>query len=165
MTAAYIGLGSNLEQPLIQLQRAVRALSHLPQSRLCAVSRVYRSAPVGPAGQPDYLNAAAHIETTLEALALLDALQAIEQDQGRRRPVRWGPRTLDLDLLLYGEQRIDHPRLIVPHPHLRERNFVLLPLADLDRGELLLPDGEDLATLVAQCSLEGLRQTDLNLEI
>jgi 2-amino-4-hydroxy-6-hydroxymethyldihydropteridine diphosphokinase len=165
VNAAYIGLGSNLADPILQLRRAVRALSALPHSRLRAVSPVYRSAPLGPAGQPDYLNAAARLDTALDALALLDALQAIERDQGRRRSVRWGPRTLDLDLLLYGGRRIDHPRLSVPHPRLRERNFALLPLADVACGEPLLPGGEDLATLVSQCSLEGLCQTDLDLEI
>lgn len=141
---AYIGLGSNLGDPLAQLRSAVKALEQLPGSRLTAVSRFYRSSPMGPGDQPDYLNAVAMLDTTLEPLALLDALQAIEQQQGRvRSGERWGPRTLDLDLLLYGAEEIDHPRLRVPHPGIRERNFVLVPLAEL-APELRFPDGDSL---------------------
>ncbi len=153
---AYIGLGSNLDDPQGQLRRAVEALRSLPESRLTAVSPFYRSRPMGPADQPDYVNAVAMLDTCLEPLALLDALQAIEQQQGRvRTGARWGPRTLDLDLLLYGTERIDHPRLSVPHPGMRERSFVLRPLADL-APELVLPDGTPLTEWLAACSEDGL---------
>lgn len=153
---AYIGLGSNLADPASQLQKAVEALRNLPQSRLTALSRIYRSRPMGPTDQPDYLNAVAMLDTTLEADKLLDALQAIEKEQGRvRGPQRWGPRTLDLDLLLYGAECIATERLQVPHPGIAERNFVLYPLADV-APDLVLPDGRSLQQLLATCSSDGL---------
>ncbi len=153
---AYIGLGSNLADPLAQLAKAVKALQTLPASRLTALSRFYCSSPMGPADQPDYLNAVAMLDTRLNALELLDALQAIENEQGRvRGSQRWGPRTLDLDLLLYGTEVIDTDRLKVPHPGLSERNFVLFPLADI-APELVLPDGRRLQDLLAGCSRDGL---------
>ena len=153
---AYIGLGSNLGDPLAQLRSAVKALAQLPGSRLTAVSRFYRSSPMGPSDQPDYLNAVAMLDTRLGAEQLLDALQAIEQAQGRvRGPERWGPRTLDLDLLLYGAECIDSERLQVPHPGIAERGFVLYPLADI-APELVLPDGRSLRELLAACPREGL---------
>jgi 2-amino-4-hydroxy-6-hydroxymethyldihydropteridine diphosphokinase len=146
---AYIGLGSNLDEPEQQLQRAIEALRSIPESRLTAVSPLYRSKPMGPADQPDYLNAVAMFDTCLEPLVLLDALQAIETGQGRvRSGERWGARTLDLDLLLYGAEVIALPRLQVPHPGLTLRNFVLQPLFDL-APELTLPDGVTLREALA----------------
>jgi 2-amino-4-hydroxy-6-hydroxymethyldihydropteridine diphosphokinase len=157
---AYIGLGSNLDDPEGQLRQALEALRQLPQSRLTAVSPFYRSRPMGPADQPDYVNAVAMLDTCLEPLALLDALQGIEQQQGRvRTGERWGPRTLDLDLLLYGAEVIAHPRLTVPHPGMKERLFVLRPLADLT-PELVLPDGSTVAQLLAACPDEGLGELE-----
>lgn len=153
---AYIGLGSNLANPLQQLQQALEALRRLPDSRLTCVSPFYRSRPMGPAGQPDYLNAVAMLDTVLGPLALLDALQAIELQQGRvRSGERWGPRTLDLDLLLYGAEVIDEARLQVPHPGLAERNFVLYPLADI-APDLVLPDGRSVSALREACPAEGI---------
>lgn len=153
---AYIGLGSNLADPESQLKRAVEALGRIPQSRLAALSRFYRSRPMGPADQPDYINAVAMLDTRLDALDLLDALQAIELEQGRvRGPQRWGPRTLDLDLLLYGAEIINNERLLVPHPGIADRNFVLYPLADI-APELVMPDGTSLQQMLADCSAEGL---------
>ncbi|TGD70931.1 2-amino-4-hydroxy-6-hydroxymethyldihydropteridine diphosphokinase [Mangrovimicrobium sediminis] len=163
MIDAYIALGSNLAQPLLQLRAAVAALAALPHSELLACSSAYRSAAVGPGEQPDYLNAVAQLRTDLPALALLDALQAIEAARGRVREVRWGARTLDLDLLLYGEQAIDHPRLQVPHPRLSERAFVLYPLGDVAPANLLLPGGEELGKLLAACPRGDLAATDLSL--
>ena len=129
---AYIGIGGNLDDPLLQMRRAFRALRELPASRCVACSPLYRSAAVGgPSGQPDYLNAAAALDTTLAPDELLTALQAIETAQGRTRTVRWGPRTLDLDLLLYDQLVLDEPRLTLPHPRLHERVFVLYPLYDI----------------------------------
>lgn len=154
---AYIGLGSNLDDPPAQLQQALHALAALPDSDLLRQSPVYRSRPLGPADQPDYLNAVAAIETRLAPLALLDALQAIEQAQGRRRDgARWGPRSLDLDILLYGTARIDEPRLQVPHPGLGERNFVLYPMADIAAGSLSIPGLGRLDELQSACPAEGL---------
>lgn len=155
---AFIGLGSNLEAPVAQVRRAIAALRQLPQTRLTAISHLYRSTPMGPAGQPDYINAVAMLDTRLEPLELLDALQAIEHDQGRVRGAeRWGPRTLDLDLLLYGTECIASERLQVPHPGLGERNFVLYPLAELS-PELVLPDGRSMRQLLAATPREGLER-------
>lgn len=153
---AWIGLGSNLGDPRAQLQRALEALAHLPGTAVRAVSPLYRNPamtlPDDPrSDQPDYLNAVALLDTTLAPLALLDALQAIEQAQGRVRQQRWGARTLDLDLLLYGNQTLDHERLVIPHPGVRERRFVLQPLADLS-PDLVLPDGSLVRDLLARCA-------------
>lgn len=154
MTLAYIGLGSNLEDPLAQVNRAFDELSALPNTQLLERSAIYRSTPVGPA-QPDFINAVALLDTQLAPLALLDALQAIEQIHQRVRVQHWGPRTLDLDLLLYGNQVITHERLTVPHPYLTQRSFVLYPLADIT-PELHLPDGSQLRHWLHQCPPDGL---------
>lgn len=144
---AYVGLGSNLDDPEAQVRRAVEALGHLPCSRLLRVSPLYRTAPLGPEDQPDYINAVAALDTELAPLQLLDELQRIEQQQGRQRgPLRWGPRTLDLDLLLYGEAVISSERLTVPHAGLCERPFVVFPLYALAPA-LTLPDGTPLIAL------------------
>lgn len=127
---AWIGLGANLGDRGAALARAVQALAAMPATRVAKVSGLYASAPID-AGGPDYLNAVVELITTLAPLDLLDALQAIEQAAGRERPYRNAPRTLDLDLLLYGEQRISSERLVVPHPRIGERAFVLLPLAEI----------------------------------
>ena len=129
--AAFVGLGSNLDQPERQIRQALLELDGLADSRLTGHSPLYGSSPVGPPGQPDYVNAVARLETSLDAHALLDALQAIELSHGRVRGERWGARTLDLDLLLYGDRQIDTPDLKVPHPQLHLRAFVLVPLHDL----------------------------------
>lgn len=152
---AYIGLGSNLANPRQQVAQALLALAAIPQTQLLANSPLYRSAPIGPGVQPDYVNAVALLETALNPLALLDALQAIEQDHQRVRIEHWGPRTLDLDILLLDQLQIDSERLKVPHPYLRQRNFVLYPLADIS-PELHLPDGTSLQQLMAECPRAGL---------
>ncbi|SDI09139.1 2-amino-4-hydroxy-6-hydroxymethyldihydropteridinediphosphokinase [Pseudomonas benzenivorans] len=158
MERVYIGLGSNLAEPLTQLRGALAALAALPQSRLLATSSFYASDPLGPADQPRYVNAVAALDTELAPLALLDALQAIEANQGRvRKAERWGPRTLDLDILLFGKRLLDEPRLRVPHYHLQARPFVLYPLAEL-APELRLPDGRRLAELLAACPFAGLER-------
>ncbi|WP_077035692.1 2-amino-4-hydroxy-6-hydroxymethyldihydropteridine diphosphokinase [Pelomonas sp. KK5] len=127
---AYIGLGANLGDLRRTLDEALVALAALPLTELRAASGFYRTAPVD-AGGPDYLNAVVMLDTTLAPEALLDALQAIEQAHGRERPYVNAPRTLDLDLLLYGDRRIVTPRLTVPHPRLHRRAFVLHPLLEL----------------------------------
>ncbi len=154
MALAYIGLGSNLEDPLTQVRRAFDELADIPRTRLQARSTIYSSHPVGPA-QPDFINAVALLDTELAPLALLDALQAIEQAHQRVRIQHWGPRTLDLDLLLYADQTIDLERLKVPHPYLTQRSFVLYPLADIT-PDLHLPDGTPLAELLRHCPADGL---------
>ena len=154
----YIGLGANLEQPLAQLQQAVAALKLLPHSSLVAVSGFYGSKPMGPQDQPDYVNAAAALDTALSPEQLLDALQQIEQQQGRmRKAERWGARTLDLDILLYGDQVIATERLTVPHYGLRVREFVLYPLFEI-APQLSLPDGTVLSSLLEQVPLNGLQK-------
>ena len=143
----YIGLGSNLEDPRHQVSSALKELQQLDNCRNLTHSSLYRSDPVGPPRQPDYINAVACIETTLTPLQLLDALQGIEQDHQRVRIQHWGPRTLDLDLLLYADQIIECDKLTVPHAFLQERNFVLYPLAEI-APDLPLPDGNSLQKLL-----------------
>jgi 2-amino-4-hydroxy-6-hydroxymethyldihydropteridine diphosphokinase len=152
----YIGLGSNLADPAEQLRDAIKAMARLPQSSLSGVSSFYVSDSL-LAGQPRYTNAVAAIDTSLPPLTLLDALQAIENDQGRERLERWGPRTLDLDILLFGNRLIDEPRLKVPHYQMQERTFVLYPLAELAPG-LTFADGRRLDDLLAGCPFEGLER-------
>lgn len=127
---AYVALGANLGDPAQALRDALTRLDHTPGIRLLKASSLYRTAPIDSCG-PDYLNAVAEVSTTLTAPALLAALQAIEQAHGRERPYRNAPRTLDLDLLLYGEGRIESPTLTVPHPRMWERAFVLVPLCEV----------------------------------
>ena len=146
MAIAYIALGSNLHTPREQLKRALKALAQLPQTQLMAVSSFYRSKPLGPQDQPDYLNAAVEISTALSPLALLDELQRIENEQGRVRLRRWGERTLDLDILLYGDEIIQSERLTVPHYDMHNREFVIVPLAEI-ASNLILPNGQKLAEL------------------
>jgi 2-amino-4-hydroxy-6-hydroxymethyldihydropteridine diphosphokinase len=156
MERVYIGLGSNLADPAEQLREAIKALAQLPQTRLSGVSAFYASDSL-LGGQPRYTNAVAALDTSLEPLALLDALQAIENDQGRERLERWGPRTLDLDIVLFGDRLIDEPRLKVPHYHLHARAFVLYPLAELAPG-ITLADGRALDDLLADCPFTGLER-------
>ena len=158
---ACIGLGANLGNPQRTLHAALDALQRLPESRLVAASRLYRTAAWGGVAQPDYLNAAAVVETTLSAHALLQALLDIEQRAGRVRDVnqRWGPRILDLDVLLYGEQCIDAPGLCVPHPHLHERAFALLPLAEI-AGALPFPGHGSVAEALQRIDIQGVALLD-----
>lgn len=158
MERVYIGLGSNLAEPRQQLRAALAALAALPDSQLAAVSSLYASDPLGPPDQPRYVNAVAALDTALTPLQLLDALQAIELEQGRvRKEQRWGPRTLDLDILLFGQRILDEPRLSVPHYHMHARAFVLYPLAEI-AADLQLPDGRPLQSLLAACPYVGLER-------
>ncbi len=151
MVTAYIGLGSNLDNPRAQVMQSIQSLTVQSGLHCQAVSSLYRSRPMGPQDQPDYVNAVMSITTSLTPLALLDILQSIEQQQGRVRGAeRWGPRTLDLDLLLYAEQVINLPRLKIPHPGLHERSFVLYPLFEI-APSLVIPGRGALATLLQHC--------------
>ena len=163
MTPAYVALGSNLGDPERQLCNAVSALQLLPKTQLERASSVYRSLAIGPGSQPDYLNAVVLLHTRLKPLALLDALQQIETEQDRVREVRWGARTIDLDLLLYGDRTITSPRLNIPHPRMQDRNFVLYPLREISHDDFVLPDGKNLDGLLTQCSEDGLMKTQLRL--
>lgn len=153
---AYIGMGSNLADPAAQLRHALEAMAGLQGTQVAGVSSFYVSDSLLP-GQPRYTNAVAALDTDLAPMQLLDALQGIELDQGRERLERWGPRTLDLDILLFGSQLIDVPRLQVPHYHMQARAFVLYPLAELD-ANLQLPDGRRLSEMLAACPFEGLER-------
>lgn len=156
MTRVYVGIGSNLQQPVTQVRQALQALAKLPDTQLLAESRLYQSAPLGPKAQPDFINAVACLETTLPADALLQLLHGIERAQGRIRDgSRWGPRTLDLDILLYGDEIIRQPQLVVPHPGLHERNFVLYPLHEIAPA-LMIPGRGPLSALLAACPPTGL---------
>ena len=148
MTLAYIAIGSNLASPLEQVNAAIQALGEIPQSRIVALSSFYRTPPLGPQDQPDYLNAAVALETSLAPEALLDHTQRIELQQGRvRKAERWGPRTLDLDIMLFGDAVINTERLTVPHYDMKNREFVIVPLYDIAQ-DLVLPEGEKVANLV-----------------
>ena len=150
MTLVYIALGSNLASPLTQVNAAIAALGTLPDGRIVAVSGFYRTPPLGPQDQPDYLNAAVALETSLAPEALLDHTQRIELDQGRvRKAERWGPRTLDLDIMLFGDETLATPRLTVPHYDMKNRGFMLWPLFEI-APELRFPDGETLASVLAR---------------
>ena len=161
MIDCYIGLGSNLDDPLKHVSQAIAELQHLPKSRLLASSRLYRSKPMGPANQPDYINAVVKLATELSPHALLDELQTIEQQHQRLRTgQRWGPRTLDLDLLIYGNQLLNDERLVVPHAGLVERNFVLYPLSDVADGQLEIPGQGVLHEIIKNVSDKGLELLD-----
>ena len=147
---AFIGLGANLGDPQAQVRAAIAALGALPRTRLLASSSLYRSAPVGVAPQPDFVNAVARIETQLSARKLLEELLTAEARAGRERAAPGAPRTLDLDLLLYGDQVIEEPGLAVPHPRMHERAFVLMPLAEI-AAEVSIPRKGSVKSLLAAC--------------
>lgn len=155
MSQAFIALGANLGDPAATIRAAFEALDKLPESRLLATSELYRTAPVGITEQPEFVNAAARIETGLAPEALLDALLAIEHRFGRIRAERNGPRTLDLDVLLYDDLVLDTPRLTLPHPRLHLRAFVLYPLADL-APDLALPGRGSLAAWLPAVANQGI---------
>lgn len=151
MTLVYIAIGSNLASPLEQVNAAIRALADIPDSRVVSVSSLYRTPPLGPQDQPDYLNAAVALETSLAPEALLDHTQRIELQQGRvRKAERWGPRTLDLDIMLFGDAIINSERLTVPHYDMKNRGFMLWPLFEI-APQLHFPDG-----LALRAALENL---------
>jgi len=157
LVRAYVGLGSNLGDSGATLHAALAELAALPGVQACVASPFYRSAPVD-AGGPDFINAVAALDTTLAPLALLDALQALELRHGRERPYRHAPRTLDLDLLLHGDTRLDTERLVLPHPRMHERAFVLRPLRDLAPTLTLAQGGLD--TLIAQVADQRIERLD-----
>ena len=148
---AYVGLGSNLGEPRQHLTRALRELDAVPQTRVVKASSLYRSAPVGYADQPEFLNAVAQLETGLPAARLLAELQGIEARHGRSRSFANAPRTLDLDLLLYGQFTSKEPRLTVPHPRMHERAFVLRPLLEI-APDAVVPGRGGAADLLKSCA-------------
>lgn len=159
MTLAYVGLGANLGQPRQQLLAALEDLGRIPQTRVTARSSLYRSAPIGYPDQPDYVNAVARLETGLRPEELFAHLQEIERGHGRKRSFRNAPRSLDLDLLLYGGERIDTPALTVPHPRMHERAFVLVPLLELDPGAVI-PGRGNATELLRSCATQAVERTE-----
>lgn len=160
MAIAYIAIGANLGDPLAQAESALAALALLDTTSIVATSSWYRSESLNP-GQPDYLNGVACVQTALEPAALLSALQAIETAHGRQRLERWGPRTLDLDLLLYEGLVLDTPFLTLPHPQLTKRSFVVVPLLEI-RPDLALPDGRRLSDIAGALDSRGLARWQQN---
>ena len=152
----YIGIGSNLANPLQQVKTAIVELQQLAGCQWRGVSALYRSAPVGPAGQDDYINAVACLETDLSPESLLDALQQLENTHQRVRIQRWGARTLDLDILLIAQQYIDTARLNVPHPYIEQRNFVLVPLLEI-AGDISIGQ-QSLTQLLENCPVGSLEK-------
>lgn len=152
---AYIGLGSNLLDPLRQVAEALDEITNLDGTELLLTSSWYRSTALGPGQQPDYINGVALVATTQSPLQLLHSLQTIEHRHGRERTIRWGARTLDLDILLYADLQLSSAELTIPHPQMTLRNFVLLPLAEM-APELVLPDGQQIRDLLAKLSPEGI---------
>ena len=155
MNTAFIALGANLGDPAATVKAAFAALANLPDSRIVHCSSLYRTAPVGITAQPEFVNAVAQLETDLAPEALLDALLDIEQRFGRIRAERNGPRTLDLDLLLYGDQFVSLPRLTLPHPRLHLRAFVLLPLAEV-APDLAIPQRGSVAAWLPAVANQGI---------
>ena len=159
-TIAFIGLGSNLAEPVAQIKSARIAIAAIPGVHELMFSGLYHSLPMGPKDQPDYVNAVMGVSTTLFPMDFLRSLQTIENNQGRvRKGDRWGARTLDLDILIYGDLIIDLPDLIVPHPGLAERSFVLYPLFEI-APHLFVPGKGAIADLITQCPLSGLKRLD-----
>lgn len=156
MNTVFIGLGSNLDEPLLQIKRAIASLKEINDTTFISVSNNYRSAPMGPQDQPDYINAVAKLDTNLSAEDFLEELQNIENKQGRVRKQHWGARTLDLDVLLYGDEVINTERLTVPHIGISERNFVLYPLNDLVDDDFEIPTIGKMSELLAVCPMIGI---------
>ncbi len=146
-TTAYIGIGSNLQNPSAQVSKAIECIRSQPDCHIKTVSKYYLNKAFGPVAQPDCINAVLQIETSLSPERLLTTLQSIEHLQGRVREMRWGPRVIDLDLLLYGNIQLKSDKLTIPHPGLTERYFVLVPLFEI-APDLVLPDGRPLAALM-----------------
>lgn len=162
MTVAYIGLGSNLNDPKQQILHALSSLRKIPDAEVVRVSSLYRSKPLGPEDQPDYVNAAAMLETSMSAFKLLTQLHQIEQDSGRIRDSQnWGPRIIDLDLLLFGDEKINEENLTVPHPEISNRNFVLYPLIEMT-PDLTIPGQGAARDLLEQVAAEGLNKIVCN---
>jgi len=157
MTVAYVGLGANIGEPRRQLQEALQELGALPQTRVTATSKLYCSAAIGLPDQPEFLNAVAELDTGLAPEPLLDHLQEIEKRHGRERSFANAPRTLDLDLLLYGDRVLDTPRLTLPHPRMHARAFVLLPLLELD-SEIHIPGKGKASTALSACSSQKIER-------
>ncbi len=156
MTIVYIGLGSNMESPKQQIKSAIKSIEGIAAIQILGVSSLYKSKPIGPQNQDDYINAVAKIGTDLKPHELLECMQDIENEQGRIRKKRWGPRTLDLDILMFGDEIIKDDKLTIPHSDIENRSFVLAPLAEIDFNCLIPGKGmaRDLLAIIGQDDLE-----------
>jgi len=157
MICAFVGMGSNLEDPISQIKRGIEAMRGLPETELIAASSLYRTPPWGKQDQPDFINAVVKLKTKQTALHLMSLLFGIENAHHRTREEKWGPRTLDCDLILYGQHVIETPELTVPHPRMKTRGFVLLPLAEI-APNMQLPTGEYITDLLAHCDCIGIQK-------
>jgi len=155
MVKVYIGLGSNLNDPESQLKKAIISLEMVPSTTVVRTSSFYKSKPVGPQDQPDYINAVVELDTELSAQVLMDYLQGIENEQGRVREQKWGPRTLDLDILLYGDEIIQGDHLEIPHVEMHKRGFVLVPLDEIS-PDCVIPGVGSVQTLLQQVNTDDL---------
>ena len=154
MITVYIGLGSNLDDPEAHIDTAIDDLSGIPQTKLVDKSSLYKSHPLGSQDQPDFINSVAKLETVLPANILLEQLQKIEHKHGRQREIKWGPRTLDLDMLLYGDMKISESNLVIPHPHIASRHFVLCPLMEID-PDVEIPEQGNASDLFAKLGVDA----------
>jgi 2-amino-4-hydroxy-6-hydroxymethyldihydropteridine diphosphokinase len=159
MAIAYIALGSNLKQPILQIKQAITALADMPQTKLLQHSSLYLTPPVGYDNQPDFINAVAKLETTLKPTQLLESILDIESSFGRERPFPNAPRVLDLDLLLYDELVMHTPSLTIPHPRMHVRSFVMLPLAEI-APDLLIPKLGNVVELLAKLDVSDIKKID-----
>jgi len=159
MTIAFIGLGSNIKLPKQQIKSAIKSIEGIALTQVLKVSSLYKSKPIGPQNQNDYINAVAKIDTDLMPLELLECMQDIENQQGRIRKEHWGPRTLDLDILMFGEEIIKDDKLTIPHAEIENRSFVLAPLTEIDPNCLIPEKGmaRDLLAIIGQEDLEIIR--------
>ena len=139
MNTVYIALGSNQNNPVYHVEKGIREINHLAQTKVLKKSSLYTTKPIGPQNQPDFINAVIKISTKNEPIALLDILQEIEQQHNRKRIKRWGPRTLDLDIIIFNELEINEDRLTIPHPEMIKRDFVLIPLLEITNYDFLIP--------------------------
>ncbi len=158
MNNVFIGLGSNLDNPVSQIKKAIDHIKKIKTLKLINISGFYSSPPMGPQDQPDFINAVAEVATDLSAEQLLDELQQIENMQGRVRLQHWGARTLDLDILLFGSDVINTERLTVPHSGIRERSFVLFPLNDLVDSDFMIPTLGKITELLTACPVTGIKR-------
>jgi len=139
LNTVYIALGSNQNNPVYHVEKGIREINHLTQTKVLKKSSLYTTKPIGPQNQPDFINAVIKISTKNEPIALLDILQEIEQQHNRKRIKRWGPRTLDLDIIIFNELEINEDRLTIPHPEMIKRDFVLIPLLEITNYDFLIP--------------------------
>jgi 2-amino-4-hydroxy-6-hydroxymethyldihydropteridine diphosphokinase len=161
MNTVYLGLGSNLDDPENHLNSALEHIADIDQTTILSSSSFYKSPPLGPQDQPDFINCVVKLETELTAHILLETLQEIENQHGRKREIRWGPRTLDLDILLFGDMTINDDNLTIPHPQLAYRDFVLVPLNEIE-SDMIIPGMGPVSGLITRLETNSLQRIDVH---